>query len=606
MLKTLSSEKIKQILFVILGLGSLVFIGLLFFRFPAHDETIYLQETMLMSELLKSGSWIGAYGVGLHGFLFKLPLALLFIFTGPSVILANLYNYVHCAVALVLVFKVSQKVFREEIYSWLIVLMTMFAFEFVRSAPTYLREMPSLISVLLFVYLYLKKEKSYLLGLALLLVLDAKEYMFFILGLSFSFSEFILLILNGISWKTFFKFVLNQIAVYSFSFVYLILMFTTTIIPVNMFVASIVGLIDRGLGWNAQQFSTDSGGNNVVNSGDVKEIFRLTTHTGNVLIDTIVKYINIGLGYIGKFLYPRSFSFISIPKLIAIPSFVSAFIYLKKWLKEKDGKVLIPVTIFVFLAIFILRNSHGRYLFSILPFILVTFVLFLKDIKVNLKLSLVVLAITWLAEMLGIYFETSMVLVKALISLGIFSSILLYVYLTLKNEKYSNVFLTILAIIISGITMLSSLAFMYTQGQIAETMKYGREYEMNLIVPHLTKYSHIYTNDNDTTKLLNFYIKDLYTIPTWKWNLKSYIPKASQVKAIGQERVTVALDIPFGNLINEEGSVFVLFESTVKGEEYQNQKTLPSLLTVDQIKLVEKIELKGKNIYIFIRNENNN
>ena len=48
---------------------------------------------MIISELLKNGIWIGDYGVGLHGFLFKFPVALIFIILGePSVFAATLFT----------------------------------------------------------------------------------------------------------------------------------------------------------------------------------------------------------------------------------------------------------------------------------------------------------------------------------------------------------------------------------------------------------------------------------------------------------------------------------------------------------------------------------
>src|SRR3989304_6258119 len=83
---------LSLILFIIL-VSIFNLVTIFFFRAAYSDEVHYLKETLLMSELLKKGEWIGNYGVGLHGFLFKLPVALIFILTGPSVLAATLFNF---------------------------------------------------------------------------------------------------------------------------------------------------------------------------------------------------------------------------------------------------------------------------------------------------------------------------------------------------------------------------------------------------------------------------------------------------------------------------------------------------------------------------------
>lgn len=62
------------------------------FRDMVKDESLYFNETWLMSQLLQEGKWIGNYAVGLHGFLFKLPMALIFLITGPSVEIVTIFN----------------------------------------------------------------------------------------------------------------------------------------------------------------------------------------------------------------------------------------------------------------------------------------------------------------------------------------------------------------------------------------------------------------------------------------------------------------------------------------------------------------------------------
>lgn len=593
-------------IFVLLGLVLITYLGtMLFFRYPMHDETLYLQETIAMSEILKGGEWIGNYGVGVHGFLFKLPLALVFLITGPSVLIATLYTYILAVASLLLTYLVSKEVFKNKYYALIATFLFAFSFEFIRSTPTYLREIPSVLTILLFTYLYIKDWNKWLLGIAMLLILDSKEYMFFIVGLAYVIVELIRYFrTEKITFISIIKLSWNLVKVFAPSLIYIVLMFTTSLVPVNMFIASILSLIDRSKNWNAQQFSVDSGTMNAVNSGDVKEIGKITYRFGIYILDQIVSIVNVLLGYIGKFVYPRSFSFISIPKIILIPSAIFGFLQFKENFKKNDSKQFLFILVFVFLLIFMLRSSHGRYLFSISPFIFMMLVTFFINISKNIKLSIVVILFAWLFEAFGLYFETTWEIPKMLVSSSVLIAFLTLLYIG-NNSKLKEISILFISIFIMGLLSLSSFTYLYTQGQIYYSLKYGREFEAEMILPYLNESKYIVVNDTRTAQLLPFYLSESYTEPFWKWGLKTWLPKSTMGVKHQEQNILVNDEIS-SDMVLKEDVLFVMFDSTVGKIEFSNERLIQNFLTDSRYVLKNKVELKGKVMYIFQSNENNN
>ena len=90
MLKKLLNNKNITIIFFLIWF--LIFISLSLLRDSISDENIYLGNSVEIANIIQRGEWIGNYGIGLHGFLNKLLLGIVFIFTGPSVFIATLLN----------------------------------------------------------------------------------------------------------------------------------------------------------------------------------------------------------------------------------------------------------------------------------------------------------------------------------------------------------------------------------------------------------------------------------------------------------------------------------------------------------------------------------
>ena len=212
------------------------------FRDMVKDESLYFNETWLMSQLLQEGKWIGNYAVGLHGFLFKLPMALIFLITGPSVEIVTIFNILLACITGLLFYNLSKKVLGKSKYGVLSTLILLSSFYFFISTPTYLREIPSLFVVVLFLYSLIDDWDNWKISLIFLLLLDSKEYIFFVFALFYLILLFIESDKKGVSKIV--EVVKQYILVMLPSIVWLVLMFTTSIIPMNMYVASTLGLID--------------------------------------------------------------------------------------------------------------------------------------------------------------------------------------------------------------------------------------------------------------------------------------------------------------------------------------------------------------------------
>ena len=71
-------------------------------RSAMNDEVYYLTDALEIADTLKNGEWIGNKSVGFHGFLFKIPAALLLLITGPSIFFPTFTNILFALLAIYL------------------------------------------------------------------------------------------------------------------------------------------------------------------------------------------------------------------------------------------------------------------------------------------------------------------------------------------------------------------------------------------------------------------------------------------------------------------------------------------------------------------------
>jgi len=604
--------------------------SLLFFRNPVGDEVYYLRETLLISELLKKGIWIGNYGVGLHGFLFKLPVALIYILIGkPSVLVATLFTILISIGSVYFFYKIVKRFFKEGNYAFWSTVIFSLMLQYVNMSISFNRDIPAIFTVLLFFYLFLNESKPWLIGLSFLLMLDAKEHIFLTVAPLYGVYIFInyTFFIKGISiWKRIKEIISKSFVAYILPLMWVIIMFTTSIIPVNMFMASISGLVNTGMAWNKSQFSTQLATQNLLEDETAKSIPSLKEFgkldkycnsqgldymddaysKGHVMSDGLICKIltwgDMAAGYIGKMLYPRTFSFISVPKIIVLPTIVFSISMFLKWFKKKDRRVMLPMILLFNVLVLIVRASHGRYLLCVTPLFALFFVMFVKEAIKKEKYFRDVLIGTTVFVLLGLYFESSFILPKIILEVSLLILFWSIWYFRKNTKLISSLKLLFLFALSSGM-FLTNVAFFYSIGQISSYLKFGYNRETIEIVEQLPSEERVWINNYGSSDLIRFFRKDLYTNPEWVWHLAGWLPKKDLLKVYAEPNTytTNITDIEeFRTQLKEKGiNTVVMVVSTIEDEEFSDQEKLTDLLDQDWLQLEETLELKNKEVYIF-------
>jgi hypothetical protein len=239
--------RIGFFLFIVLAVGLILSI----FRNPAGDEIYYLNDALHISDCIKEGRWIGNEHVGFHGFLFKIPAALLLMLTGPSVFAATLTNVLIAVLAVYLSYLVFLHFFESPKSALAAAALVFTSIFFLRALATFKRDSSIVFALLLFLYLNIKKKNKWLIGLSLLLVLDAKESVFFMILPGFVLWVVCDEILNPPRTSRSRKRLIRAVSQRLFAallpaFIFIFLMLATGLIPLNPVITKIVGLNKGG------------------------------------------------------------------------------------------------------------------------------------------------------------------------------------------------------------------------------------------------------------------------------------------------------------------------------------------------------------------------
>ena len=594
----------KNYLFVGFLIGYiLVLCFFAFFRDMVNDSFLYFHETYLMSEVIKSGEWIGPYGVGVHGFLFKIPPALVFLLTGPSVWVVTIYHIILAGIVVFLMYRLATQVLKNKNYGLLATIILVSNFHFFLSPITYLREVPSILVVLLLLGYIIRKDRKHnlVLGLLFLLLLDVKEYVFAIFAVFYVIWMFI----DSKEEKflpRIWEVIKQSVVVFLPSLIWIILMFTTHIIPVNMFLASIIGLKDNAFGYLASHFDIETSTANSLEGG--KDMFFITiSQTWSPVVIFLSKIINTILSYIGKIMYPRVFSFLSIPKVVILPVVISAFINIKRFVVSKKKSLraiaLLSTLILTWLVIYILRASHGRYLLPIVPAIAIVYVFLIFKQRLTLKQKKGMFIATFLYVSAGVYFETTYVLFKVILEYSILTLFMtMFIKPGIKYVRY------LLILILAVGSMGSAVLFSYVQGQIYGYMNWGRNRNAEQIADLIPDDAVYWINSPRNASLISVYNNETYLRPEWKWGLSELVPIRDSFKTIGElQSYTFRirdLETFKENLDKYDIETLVFIKTDLDEEAYPDQEFLKDLLSVSSwLRLEEKVEYKGMEVYIF-------
>ena len=586
------------ILFIILFI---IMLPSVFYRFPGVDESYYLLETSNIASFLSDGKWIGNESVGLHGFLFKIPVALIYLISGPSIIIAALYSIILSTFCCWLFYKILKILFEREIVAFSGVVLLFTNFLFYSSASTYLREMPVLFSLLLLSILVISKKHSILLGLALMLVLDAKEHVFYQIApglfLWFTYTSFLG---NSSMLKKMKSYFINGLLIVVPSIVYLILMFYTPIFPINMFNAYILGLIDKGLTIK-NQFAPINAGKDVINT------FKYLS---------FLKRLSDKSFYFVKLFQPGILNISIVPMFIAVPALITAIISLFHNRKNVSYSsfVYFALTMWSYFIVFFLRASHGRYLFNILPGLIIFFIYFIFKVNRAGQIAIMVLAIVF--TVIGLLFEHDYIFIKTIISVFFVLMIKILILSKLDTKK-----MFLLFCLFFGATVLSLGVRSSFSSNIKQVRNYGYWYEARAISKEIGDYKRVGVMDLIRTysappydRLIQFYKKIPINTVEWHWRLadsvKSHMNLSEYedetifpIHIVGRRGVYDIEDIKAKceeTIKTEKLDALYIIMSTIPGDTYEYQDELLDYLEdMDNLVLSEVQEKKGKDLYLF-------
>jgi hypothetical protein len=588
-----------------------------FLRDSRLDENIYIGDSVEITNILQRGEWIGDYGIGLHGFLNKFLIGIIFVFTGPSVFVATLSNILFAIFSGILFYKMLIKYFKlSKVYSLLGVTLLFCSYQFFIYTPTFYRDIPALFFVLLVIYSILGKKSKWLIGLFLLLLLDSKEHVFYTMAPAFV----VWIAINSLplykkNWIKALKiFVVDNIKLFLPSLIFLILMFTTSLIPLNIYNANILGLVEGGLESMTSNFDLEVATYNrdVASNVDVAKVMPIFSipEGASALTNILFTFINVIFLYLGKIFYPRTFSFLSVPFIILVPSLCFAYRYFVNSYKEKEiEKLILPILLFFYISIYILHASISRYILPISPIIFLFFLLFFKDFSLEQKDAKKVLILTLIFALGGLYFEYSYIPIKIFINFLLFS-IYLYTYFGWKKNLLYLKYLFIL--IVSAFSVGTCILASYSYGQIKGYRLYGYNRECEKIVSLTNKGEKIWINDIYWDRLPFILREENLGNPEWRWNLEEWLPKKEFLLKNNNLKTynfywndinSFKEDIEVNGI---QKVVYVELKVLNEKENIQLQDHKEILLDAQWLSLQDEIKMKNKIVYIFNVTENSN
>lgn len=211
-------------------------------RYPGMDEIGYLYDSMFISEYFKMGKWIGESGIGLHGFIFKIPVALIFMFSGSNVFIATLSNVIFGSLASFYLYRLMNYFIKKQALSLLATFSVVFSYQWFLNFPSYLRDLPSAFALLFFFWVFINRKNFLILGILLLLVFDSKEYVGFFLIPPLFIWLFITEFFNRDNkiFKRLWGFTYKNVLLFTPTIIFVYMMFWTNYIPINDFVGEIL------------------------------------------------------------------------------------------------------------------------------------------------------------------------------------------------------------------------------------------------------------------------------------------------------------------------------------------------------------------------------
>jgi len=512
------------------------------FRDARKDESIYLNESAIMADCLRAGAWFGNEAVGVHGFLSKLPGAFLFMAAGKSVYGATLVNVILAAVCVWLCFRLLRRLLASEAWALIGSAVMALNFQFLRLTPTYNRDIAALLCVLLFLDALWRRRNRWLLGILLMLILDTKEYIFFItvpaFGVWVLVDEF-----SDPAHKTFLTKVRFLAARLTAAFlpagVYLVLMFCTSLIPLNMFAAHVLGLSEGGRANPAlSRFSPKMATENVWRSG--RELVPMRTRPERTPtsrkeagpLHTLAKACRQGVTiagrYAGKLFYASLFSFDSIPKAAALPALaMSVLVFVRRRRQTRTGWTAICLFLWVFLLIQVLMVTNPRYMLPVFPLLIAFLVLFVRDGFELPRFSTWVLVAAAVYAFAGLYFNRSGLWKKSILNAAMLGAMALALIARRRGWRHAGALTVIAPLVVGAACALAAFRYMVLDpiGPVWNHRMLGYNKEAKAVIAEFPQGERFWVNDIGWMDLPLFYRGERPRTPEWRGTLKGWVPK---------------------------------------------------------------------------------
>ncbi len=584
-----------------------------YFRYAVFDEKLYLHETIMMSEILKQGEWIGNYGVGLHGFLFKLPVAIAFMITGASTYVATFFHIILASITCWIFYRILACNLNLKKWSLIGLILLISNYSFFSWSLTFHREIPVLFALMLFTYFIINhKEKIFLNSLLLLLILDAKEYVFFIVVPVLLIYFFII----NEGEKKGIPRILSSLKPFLLllfpSLIYLVLMFTTSIIPVNMFDASLLGLTEGHFGYQLAHTLPGKALTDLSSYSNNNIIYRVIRNVSTDIFG-IVQVIPLYIAsYFEKFLYISTFSFQGISLFVLIPSFISSLYIFKEWKKSKKQLLFLVLFFWVFIIVYMIRSSHQRYILPLLPFLIIFLIIGLitmtKEWSKYRKFYLVTIIISVIAFLATILYQ-DLTDLRVLFNIVSGFVILLLLGGLFYFKKYRKVLINLITIFIIGASLFINIYAISTKNQIYKSITWGINGEANRIAQMLSPEDVIFVDCksgsiSEFTYLINFYRKNNYLPIEWHWKLDKNLVRrkldAVEIRPNFYYGFDVEDIVSFkSNIVEKDINKIILLKSDLENQKFPLEDYIEVFEKENWLKLVETQQMKNKTIYIF-------
>jgi hypothetical protein len=605
---------------IVLALCTLLLgLGLALLRDARKDETLYLRESATMAACLRAGRWFGNDAVGVHGFLFKVPAALLFLAVGNTVYAATAVTVVLAAGCVLLCFRVLRRLLDSEPWALLGAWMLVANFQFVRLMPTYNRDIPALLAMLLFVDALLCRRNRWIMGLLLLLLLDTKEYLFFMCLPAYG------LWVVADAWMhrgartaraTAAWIGARGAAAILPAAVYAVLMTCTGLVPLNMFLARILGLVNAPATNNViAPFRPAVATTNLWTGMTLALPAAPAAGAADAAPGVCAAAWHAVLPYLGKLFYPSLFSFDGIPKPVALPALAMSVVLFIRGLRERNTVRMAPwILLWVFLGLLFMMASYPRYMQPVFPLLIAAFLAFVRDGLKRPRFAVPVLAATVVYAAAGLYFEQTGLWKKSVVTGLMLGALWLACVLpdrirgaagATRKPRTTGRLAAAVPVLFGALTLAIALWHTATHplGQVRNARLFGVNRECPRVLAALPDGARVWINDAGWTYLPDFLTGQPAETPEWEGELKPWVPKKALLRHHPERRVHGFWYYDLFDLrkrIREHRlDMLALVVAEHDTERFAYQRELKRFKTLRWLELDRAVPLQNKTLYLF-------